>query len=110
MLEQARKCGETATNDRSLGAFLLALHPLPRYDGAMIDLTQGGCRGDAECPHEVPHVEPVGAAGLRTFLLRQPDFFFGDGGELVEPRELDGSAGRDGQGGGHPSLIFLWGP
>ena len=66
----------------------------------MIDLAQHVGAGDAERPHEVPHVEPVGAAGLRALLLRQPDFFFGDGGELVEWRELMASAGRDGQGGG----------
>jgi hypothetical protein len=48
----------------------------------------------------VPHVEPVGAAGLRALLLRQPDFFFGDGGELVERGELAGSAGRNGKATG----------
>jgi hypothetical protein len=59
----------------------------------MIDLTQIGCAGDTEGAHEVPHVEPVGAAGLCAFLLRQPDFFFGDGGELVELAELAGTEG-----------------
>ena len=56
----------------------------------MIDLAQRVGAGDAEGAHEVPHVEPVGAAGLRALLLRQPDFFFGDGGELVERGELAG--------------------
>jgi hypothetical protein len=36
----------------------------------------------------VPHVEPIGAARLAALLLRQPDFFFGNGGELVERGEL----------------------
>jgi hypothetical protein len=43
------------------------------------------------------------------FVLLQPDFFFGDGGELVEPAELAGSAGRNGKGGGHRSFVFLGG-
>jgi hypothetical protein len=54
----------------------------------------------------VPHVEPVGAAGLPAFLLRQPDFFFGDGGELVERGEL-ASVGRNGEGGGHWSTLII---
>jgi hypothetical protein len=48
--------------------------------------------------HEVPHVEPIGAAGLLALLLRQPDFFLGDGGELVERGEL-AAGGWNGQGG-----------
>jgi hypothetical protein len=40
-------------------------------------------------------VELIGAAGLSALLLRQPDFFFGDGGELVERGEL---AAFDGDG------------
>ena len=76
-------------------AFLLALHPFPGDDGAMIDLAQHVGAGDAERPHEVPHVEPVGAAGLLALLLRQPDFFFGDGGELVERGELAGARNRE---------------
>jgi hypothetical protein len=44
-------------------------------------------------------VEPVGAAGLLALLLRQPDFFFGDGCELIERRELAAVIGADGQGG-----------
>jgi hypothetical protein len=46
----------------------------------------------AECPHEVPHAEPIGAARLRALLLRQPNFFFGDGGKLVETAEMASSA------------------
>ena len=61
----------------------------------MIDLAQHVGAGNPERAHEVPHVEPVGAAGLRALLLRQPDFFFGDGGELVEPAELPGGMDRD---------------
>ena len=64
----------------------------------MIDLAQHVGAGDPERPHEVPHVEPVGAAGLRALLLRQPDFFFGDGGELVERGDLVASGDRNGNG------------
>jgi hypothetical protein len=66
---------------------LFTLDPFPRDDGAMIDLAQHGCRGDAMRPHEVPHVEPVGPAGLLALLLRQSDFFFGNDRELVERPE-----------------------
>jgi hypothetical protein len=79
-------------------AVLFALHPLPRDDGAMIDPAQRVCCRDVEAAHEVPHVELIGTAGLSAFLLRQPDFFFGDGGELVERGEL-AAGGGNGQGG-----------
>jgi RNA-directed DNA polymerase len=55
---------ETTAHSRGCRAFLFALHPLPRNDGAMIDLTQLVGAGDAEGAHEVPHVEPIGATGL----------------------------------------------
>jgi hypothetical protein len=95
VFEQAGKRREAAAHRRGCSTFLLALYPLPRDDGAMIDLAQRGRAGDAEGVHEVSHVEPVGPAGLWTLVLRQPDFFFGDGGELVEAGELAGAAGRD---------------
>ena len=67
-------------------------------------------RGDAERAHEVLHVEPVGAAGARTLLLRQPDLFFGDLGELVEGRDA-AIAGvdrcRQGAVVGHAAPVFL---
>jgi hypothetical protein len=59
----------------------------------MIDLAQLAGVCDLHEAHEVPHVELIGAAGLRAFLLRQPDFLFRDGGELVERCEL-AAAGR----------------
>jgi hypothetical protein len=46
----------------------------------------------------VPHVEPVGAASARALLLLQPDFFFGDRGELVERRQRPVAAGAVGTG------------
>ena len=98
MFKQAGKRREAATHGRGCCAFLLALHPLPRDDGAMIDLAQRVRAGDAEGAHEVLHVEPIGAARLSALLLRQPDFFFGDGGELVERGEL-AAGGWNGQGG-----------
>ena len=103
MLEQAGQRRQPAADGRSVRAFLFALHPLPGDDGAMIDLAQLVGRGDAERAHEVPHVEPVGAAGLRALLLRQPDFFFGDGGELVERGELAGARNRNGNDCRHQS-------
>ena len=40
MLEQAGQRRQAAAHGRRCCAFLLALHPLPRDDGAMIDLAQ----------------------------------------------------------------------
>jgi hypothetical protein len=37
--------------------------------------------------HEVLHVELVDAPDASALLLLQPDFFFGDVGELVEGRQ-----------------------
>ena len=39
-----------------------------------------------------------GTPGLLALLLRQPEFFFGDGRELVERSDLS-AVGRDGEGG-----------
>jgi hypothetical protein len=79
MLEQAGQGRQATAHCRSGGAFLLALHPYPGDDGAVIDLAQRVRGRDPQGAHEVLHVEPVGAAGLRAFLLRQPDVFFGAG-------------------------------
>ena len=40
VLEQAGQRGEATAHGRRCRAFLLALHPLPRNDGAMVDLAQ----------------------------------------------------------------------
>jgi len=61
----------------------------------VIDLAQRVRAGDAKCLHEVPHVEPIGAAGLSALLLRQPDFFFEDGGQRLEGGELVGTVSRN---------------
>ena len=101
MLEQAGQGRETPAHGGSGRAFVLALHPFPSDDGAMIDLAQHVGAGNSERAHEVPHVEPICAAGLLALLLRQPDFFFGDGGEQVEPAELAGTCCRNGKGCRH---------
>ena len=44
------------------------------------------------------HVELIGAAGLGALLLRQPDFFFGDGCQLVERGERATADGGEGEG------------
>ena len=41
---------------------------------------------DMQRPHEVLHVELVGAAWAGAFLLCEPDFFFGDVGEHDQSR------------------------
>ena len=95
------KLDSAARRRRTVECFapsLFALHPLPGDDGAMMDLAQFVGAGNAERAYEMAHVEPVGTAGLWTLLLRQPHFFFGDGGELVERGEL-AAGGCDGQGG-----------
>jgi hypothetical protein len=48
----------------------------------VVGLAQFLGRDDAERLHEVLNIEPVGAGGARTLLLGEPDFFFGDRGEL----------------------------
>ena len=53
----------------------------------MIDLPELVRRHDPNGPHEVRHVEPIGAASARALLARKPDFFLGDRGELVESGE-----------------------
>jgi hypothetical protein len=64
----------------------LAHVALPGDHRLVVGLTQLGRRRDRERLHEVPDVEAVGAAGARTLLLLQPDFFFGDVGELLDGR------------------------
>jgi len=55
-------------------------------------------RFDRECPHEVFDIEPVGTAGARALLLREPDFFFGDLSKAGEGRNVArGSIGRNRQ-------------
>jgi hypothetical protein len=43
-------------------------------------------------------VEPVGAPGAGTLLLREPDLFFGDVSELRDGGNTAGGIGRDRQG------------
>ena len=92
------------------GTLLFPLYSLPRDDGAMIDLAPLLLRRDAERLHEVPHIEPVGAADPDALLRRQPDFFLGDrrhGGERGEKHGRGGRRGRNGQGGriGHGGIV-----
>jgi hypothetical protein len=54
----------------------------------VVGLTQFRRRRDHQRAHEVLHVEPIGATGAGALLRLQPDFFFGDVGELVEGRHL----------------------
>ena len=61
--------------DRSAAAF-------PGDHRLVVDQAQLGRRGDHQRAHEVLDVEPAGAAGARALLLLQPDFLFGDRGEL----------------------------
>ncbi len=77
MLEQAGQRRETAAHGRRRGTLLFPLYPLPRDDGAVVDLAQLVHGGDPERLHEVAHVELVGAAGLGALVLREPDFFLG---------------------------------
>jgi hypothetical protein len=78
MFEQAGQRGEAAA---------LTLHPFPRDDGAIIEGAELVDLPDAKRPHEVTHVEPIGAARTRALLVRQPDFFSWDGGEpRAKPR------------------------
>jgi hypothetical protein len=51
-LEQAGQSRETPAHGRRCCALLLALHPLPGDDGAVIDLAQLIGVGDAQRPHE----------------------------------------------------------
>jgi hypothetical protein len=53
----------------------------------VVGLAQLRRRRDAERPHEVLHVEAIGAPGAGALLLLQPDFFFGDVGELGDGRD-----------------------
>ena len=53
----------------------------------MVSLAQLRRRCDAKRLHEVLHVEPVGAARAGALLLLQPDFFFGNIGELRDGRD-----------------------
>jgi hypothetical protein len=75
----------------------LAHEALPGDHSFVVGLAQLRRRRDRERAHEVLHVEPVGAARAGALLLLQPDFFFGDLGELLERRHL-AAAGVDRHG------------
>ena len=93
MLEQAGQRGHTAAHRRSSGSLLLPHDPLPGDHRAMIDLAQLLRGGNAERLHEVRHVELVGAAGARTLLAGEPDFFLRDRRQVDQVGESAGSSG-----------------
>ncbi len=66
----------------------------------MVDLPELVRRGDAERPHEVRHIELVGAAGAGALLAGQPDLFLRDCRQVGQIGELAGAGGRIGKGGG----------
>lgn len=53
----------------------------------VVGLTQFLRSGNRQGAHEVLRVKPIGAAGADTLLLLQPDFFFGDEGELRDSQD-----------------------
>jgi hypothetical protein len=82
MLVERRQRRQPSADRRRCGVLGLAHEALPGDHRLVVGLAQFLGRRDAERPHEVLHVEPVGAPGARALLLLQPDFFFGDLGEL----------------------------
>jgi hypothetical protein len=105
MLEQAGQGSEATLHGRRGRPLLFAHEPLPCDHRAMIDLPELIERGDTECPDEVRHVEPVGAAGARALLAGEPDLLFGDRGKRIEAGGLAGSR-REGICRRH-RLLFL---
>ncbi len=99
MLVERGQRRQPPADRRRRGVLGLAHVALPGDHRLVVGLAQFLGAGDRERAHEMLHVEPVGAPGARALLLLQPDFFFGDFGELVEEREpaLVG-ADRDRQG------------
>ena len=81
VLIERRQCGEPAADRRRRRAFDLVRIALPgdhrlwsawrSSSGVAINKVRMKCL----------HVEPIGAAGARTLLLREPDFFLGDRGK-----------------------------
>jgi hypothetical protein len=106
VLEQAGQGRKAAAHGCRCRSFLFAPQSFPRDDGTVIDLTQRVRGRDAKGAHEVVHVEPVGAVGLRALLLRQPDLFFGDGRERIERGEFAGAPDRNRSGGTHDACVY----
>jgi hypothetical protein len=75
-----RDVGGSSTTPRAR----FAHEALPGDHRLVVGLAQLRRRGDRQRAHEVLNVEPVGPPGPRALLLLQPDFFFGNVGELVE--------------------------
>ncbi len=97
--------GKPAAHRGGRGALLLAHDSLPRDHRPVVHLAELVGRGDAERPHEVRHVEPVGAAGAGALLASEPDLLFGDRCQVGQAGELAGAGGRDGEGGGRFHLL-----
>jgi hypothetical protein len=55
----------------------------------MVHLAQLAGRADAKGPHEVRHIEPVGATGAGALLFCKPDLFLGDGSYGDQGRRED---------------------
>jgi len=63
----------------------------------MVHLAQLVGRADADGPHEVRDIEPIGAPGPGALLFGQPDLFFGNGGERGDCRKRRRGRLDDGQ-------------
>jgi hypothetical protein len=84
-----RRQRRKATADRRCCSVLGLAHvALPGDHRLVVGLAQLRRRRDRERAHEVLHVEPIGAPRARALLLLEPDFFFGDRGEVVQCRDL----------------------
>ena len=90
MFEQAGQRREPAADGGGLGLIDLAHDALPGNHGAVVHLAQLVVGLDMQRPHEVLHVELVGAARAFAFLLGEPDVFFGNVGERSDRREFAG--------------------
>lgn len=84
MPEQAGERCKPAANGGRLGLVDLAHDALPGDHRAVVHLAQLFRRRDVQRLHEVLHVELVRTAGALAFLLGEPDFFFGNFGELCK--------------------------
>jgi hypothetical protein len=67
-----------------LGLVDLAHDALPGAHGAVVHLAQLVVGLYVQRPHEMLHIELVGAPRSFAFLLGEPDLFLGDIGELGE--------------------------
>jgi hypothetical protein len=88
---------EPSADCRRRGVLDLAHVPLPGDHRFVVGLAQLLRYRDAERAHEVLHVEPVGTTGAGTFLLREPDFLFGDLGKLGDGGNTAGASATTGK-------------